>query len=39
MCLIAMLVLNQLVKMLTDLKDKNARSSTLLFYQEIIEIN
>ena len=39
MCLIAMLVLNQLVKMLTDLKDKNARSSTLLFYQEIIKIN
>ena len=38
-CLIPMLVLNQLVKMLTDFKDKNARSSTLLFYQEIIKIN
>ena len=39
MCLIPMLVLNQLVKMLNDFKDKNARSPTQLFYQEIIKIN
>ena len=39
MCLIVMLVLNQLVKILKDFKDKNARSPTLLFYQELIKIN